>query len=84
MCTYTTALAIHVDCTRNPKHKLEKLLYRRCKNKPKPEPYCDDATFDPSLPTFLHTERRGRCKICRDSGISVGTTIYEHYDLREP
>ncbi|KAG6038368.1 hypothetical protein E4U41_004251, partial [Claviceps citrina] len=53
MCTYTKALAIHVDCRRNPPHQVEKLLYKRCGDRPKPGPRCDNPTFDPALPQFL-------------------------------
>ena len=78
MCTYTRAVAINVDCTRTPQHKVEKHLYKRCNDRPKPGPRCDNPVFDPSLPSILPSHRRGACRVCRDSGASVGSTIYEH------
>lgn len=78
MCRYTTAVAVSVDCTRRPQHRLIKVLYQRCRNRPEPGPHCDDAVYDASLGSFIPTERRGSCKVCRDYGVRGVTTVYEH------
>lgn len=77
MCQYTTAEIVHDECTRNPPHKIVKRLFRRCPNRPKPGPRCDNPALDPSLGTHLPSHRRGPCKFCRDSGASVGADLYE-------
>ena len=55
---------------------------QKMRKKPKPGPRCDNPTYDPSLGPFEDSQRRGPCRLCRDSGISVGTEIYE--DVRMP
>lgn len=49
MCTYTTAVAIHVDCQRNPQHRVETGSFCTrdwCEDRPKPGPRCDSPVLD--------------------------------------
>lgn len=77
MCKYTTAEIIHDECARNPHHKVVKRLFKRCPNRPKPGPRCDNPTLDRSLGVHFPSHRMGPCKFCRDSGASVGAERYQ-------
>lgn len=79
MCEYVEAVVIHANCRRPTQHKTIKRLYKRCAGRPQPLARCAEPVLNPSLAKLETTEqRRGPCRHCRDSGVSVGTLVYEH------
>ncbi len=83
MCEYIEAVVIHSNCRRPTQHKTIKRLYKRCAHRPQPLARCAEPVFNPSLAKLETTEqRRGLCRHCRDSGVSVGTLVYEHVRVR--
>ncbi|KAE8371117.1 hypothetical protein BDV26DRAFT_299087 [Aspergillus bertholletiae] len=75
MCSYTSARVRFRDCRQDEPHVFEKRYYQRCDTAKATGAYCTDATFDSNLGVFGDTTRRGPCKRCRDSAISVDTVV---------
>ena len=74
MCTYGRTYAVKGECTRQPQHKIETRLRKRCSASPKPGPPCGSPTYDSSLDQ-LNSRKGGPCTACRDSGVAV--EVYE-------
>jgi hypothetical protein len=72
MCTYGKAIAVHGECTKQPRHQIETRIRTRCQRSPKPGPPCATPTHDSNLDT-LPSRKGGSCPACRDSGISLPT-----------
>ncbi|KAL2047873.1 hypothetical protein ABVK25_011255 [Lepraria finkii] len=70
MCTYGITRAVQGECTKQPQHKIETRLRKRCLQSPKPDPPCDNPTHNIALDQ-LPSRKGGACPACRDSGIAV-------------
>lgn len=70
MCTFGVTRALQGECTKQPQHKVETRLRRRCLESPKPGSPCEMATRDTSLDQ-LPSRKGGPCPACRDSGVAL-------------
>ena len=70
MCTYGITRAVQGECTKQPQHKIETRLRKRCLQSPKPDSPCDNPTHDIALDQ-LPSRKGGACPACRDSGVAL-------------
>jgi hypothetical protein len=70
MCEYGTTLAVQGECTKQPQHKIETRLVKRCTQSPKSGPSCSNMTHNAALDQ-LPSRKGGPCAGCRDSGVAL-------------